>query len=622
MLRTSYIKKMLYIKDVMFQCINLLFTNGVINSMSPLTKKHYLVSLSGQDHISLVNRFHVNYVTRNINNFYYQVSMVKKSIFVDSVTNNYPSAYWPERETGETFGIVFKNHPDFRRLLLDYGFAGYPFRKDYSLNANVNLNNSQSKGSLVFLTSSANGQMSFSNRATAQHTLFGNVSTSTSVSTSMLGPKTSRFYTIKKNTTSGQYAAKINALSVLRSEYNQNMLIRGNVSNLGLDKEAESSFIEILESTINNLKTQIKTLTTEITTSASNDLNLTSIKGNALIKELAFAESKMQLGTDYLNNNVEIPKPELISPKTELVSPFINKISLNKKEVKHELPELWYRLRYHYKPLTIYQIKVIINLQIILALFDVKLDYTSDKKPYLTGYEACLALLFTPLLLKQEEYTDIWTKQMHRTLFGNKGDRPSFGNLMDKVLLRFEEDFIEHTRTFREYREAFPRIFKSLIDPHFYPIIPHEDNKVYHQSTLVDADSFYKNTMPRKFNKFFKDLIYNLNVGIYALPRNKSNVDFKQKIQVIGGLSTYNKLLPAMVKFLERQYPDLELIKKHFSKEKPSDNDNVNAVDNFINNDTSLVEISYNPVLQRENQVISDMQTSKKTSNDNVNIKK
>jgi NADH-quinone oxidoreductase subunit C len=56
---------------------------------------------------------------------------------VDSVNAIWPSANWFEREAYDLFGILFRNHPDLRRLLTDYGFIGHPFRKDFPLIGNV-----------------------------------------------------------------------------------------------------------------------------------------------------------------------------------------------------------------------------------------------------------------------------------------------------------------------------------------------------------------------------------------------------------------------------------------------------------------------------------------------------
>ena len=50
---------------------------------------------------------------------------------VPSITSVYKGANWYEREVWDLFGVFFSNHPDLRRILTDYGFDGFPFRKDY-----------------------------------------------------------------------------------------------------------------------------------------------------------------------------------------------------------------------------------------------------------------------------------------------------------------------------------------------------------------------------------------------------------------------------------------------------------------------------------------------------------
>ena len=69
---------------------------------------------------------------------------------VDSVTGIWAGVDWFERETFDMFGILFKGHPDLRRLLTDYGFIGHPFRKDFPLSGNVEVRYDPEKGRVVY----------------------------------------------------------------------------------------------------------------------------------------------------------------------------------------------------------------------------------------------------------------------------------------------------------------------------------------------------------------------------------------------------------------------------------------------------------------------------------------
>ena len=56
-----------------------------------------------------------------------------------SVIDFWPAANWYEREAFDLFGFMFTDHPDLRRILTDYGFVGYPFRKDFPMIGKVEM---------------------------------------------------------------------------------------------------------------------------------------------------------------------------------------------------------------------------------------------------------------------------------------------------------------------------------------------------------------------------------------------------------------------------------------------------------------------------------------------------
>lgn len=69
---------------------------------------------------------------------------------VDSVIPVWPAANWYEREAFDLYGIIFSGHSDLRRILTDYGFVGYPFRKDFPVIGNVEMRYDADKQRVVY----------------------------------------------------------------------------------------------------------------------------------------------------------------------------------------------------------------------------------------------------------------------------------------------------------------------------------------------------------------------------------------------------------------------------------------------------------------------------------------
>lgn len=98
-------------------------------------------------------RFAVVYHLLSVSNNYrirVKTFVPDESMLVDSVISIWNSANWYEREAFDMYGILFKGHPDLRRLLTDYGFIGHPFRKDFPLSGEVEVRYDAKQGRVLY----------------------------------------------------------------------------------------------------------------------------------------------------------------------------------------------------------------------------------------------------------------------------------------------------------------------------------------------------------------------------------------------------------------------------------------------------------------------------------------
>tara|TARA_Y100000590_G_scaffold455106_1_gene603110 strand:+ start:201 stop:800 length:600 start_codon:yes stop_codon:yes gene_type:complete len=110
-----------------------------------------LIDITAVDYPSNEKRFKLVYLLLSLENNLRIIinTETDESTAVPSITKIYPSANWMEREVFDMYGISFKEHPDLRRILTDYGFEGYPLRKDFPLTGHTEVRYSENKKKVV-----------------------------------------------------------------------------------------------------------------------------------------------------------------------------------------------------------------------------------------------------------------------------------------------------------------------------------------------------------------------------------------------------------------------------------------------------------------------------------------
>jgi NADH-quinone oxidoreductase subunit C len=111
-----------------------------------------LMEIAGVDYPQRAERFEVVYhllsLTKN-HRIRVRVS-TDEDMPVPSVTSLWPVAGWLEREVFDLYGVIFEGNDDLRRILTDYGFRGFPFRKDFPLSGYVELRYSEEQKRVVY----------------------------------------------------------------------------------------------------------------------------------------------------------------------------------------------------------------------------------------------------------------------------------------------------------------------------------------------------------------------------------------------------------------------------------------------------------------------------------------
>ena len=111
-----------------------------------------LIDITAVDYPEKEKRFKLVYLLlSHENNLRIIINInIDEKTHAPSITKIFPSANWMEREVFDMYGVSFKDHPDLRRILTDYGFKGYPLRKDFPLTGHTEVRYSEEHKKVVY----------------------------------------------------------------------------------------------------------------------------------------------------------------------------------------------------------------------------------------------------------------------------------------------------------------------------------------------------------------------------------------------------------------------------------------------------------------------------------------
>ena len=115
------------------------------------TKFRQLIDITVVDYPENAQRFKIVYLflSHEFNQRIILSYLINENEVISSLTPIYPAANWMEREVFDMYGVKFKDHPDMRRILTDYGFEGHPLRKDFPLTGHTEVRYRENKKKVI-----------------------------------------------------------------------------------------------------------------------------------------------------------------------------------------------------------------------------------------------------------------------------------------------------------------------------------------------------------------------------------------------------------------------------------------------------------------------------------------
>ena len=115
------------------------------------TKFRQLIDITVVDYPENSQRFKVVYLflSHEFNQRIILSYLISENEVIPSLTSIFPAANWMEREVFDMYGVKFKDHPDLRRILTDYGFEGHPLRKDFPLTGHTEVRYSEDQKKVI-----------------------------------------------------------------------------------------------------------------------------------------------------------------------------------------------------------------------------------------------------------------------------------------------------------------------------------------------------------------------------------------------------------------------------------------------------------------------------------------